>query len=120
MTMTDTPGTAQLPRPRAWRIAAQLPAPAAHGATIGELGLLRDVVEYDQGDVHVQLCPTPERSSWHDEICDGLQRLLTEHGYRRVDIELLLAPVTGTARVVDQATTLGTALLPGLSWLRRR
>ncbi|WP_162602254.1 hypothetical protein [Nocardioides daejeonensis] len=122
MTMTDLPGTLPVPRPRAWRIAAQLPAPAARGATIGELGLLLDVVEYDQGDVHVQLSPAPARSAWHEEICDGLQRLLAEHGYRRVDVELLLAPMTGPARdAVNQArNTLGTALRPGLSWLRRR
>src|SRR5690606_32291304 len=80
---------------RAWRISAQLPAPAARGATIGELGLSLDVVEYDQGDVPVQLSPAPARSAWHEEVCDGLQRLLAEHGYRRVDGALLSAAVPG-------------------------
>ena len=118
MTMTEI----HTARPRAWRIAAQMPAPAARGATIGELGLLQDVVEYDQGDVHVQLLPTPDRASWHEEVCDGLQSLLAEHGYRRVDVELLLAPVVDPARgAVRQArSTMGTALRPALAWLRRR
>ncbi len=78
-----------LPAPRAWGIASRVPVPGRSGATLADLGILRDVVEYDQGDVHVQITATADPRITDDAIRERLVRALTEEGFRRVDVEHL-------------------------------
>ncbi len=77
------------PKPRAWAIAARVPAPGCSGATLADLGILRDVVEYDQGDVHVQILTALTPRVTEDAIREHLVQALTEEGFRRVDVEAL-------------------------------
>src|SRR3954447_16489457 len=71
---------------RAWGIAARVRAPHHPHHTIADLGILRDVVQYDQGDVHVQICSEGQRERSVEVIRDCLVRALTEEGFRHVDV----------------------------------
>lgn len=92
MTMMTTPAAFAAPTaspPRAWRIAARIPVPGRRGRTLADLGILRDVVEYDQGDVHVQVAAPDDPRITEDVVREHLVRALTEEGFRRVDVEHL-------------------------------
>lgn len=78
-----------LPRPRAWGIAARVAAPGRRGVTLADLGILHDVIEYDQGDVHVQILTAADPRITADAVTERLVRALTEEGFRRVDVEHL-------------------------------
>lgn len=86
---TRPEGSSTAPPLRAWAIAARIPDPDHPRTTIAEHGILYDVVEYDQGDVHVQIAPESLRARSVEVLRDLLIRTLCEEGYRRVDVELL-------------------------------
>lgn len=77
------------PPPHAWEIAARIPDPMRPHATIGENGILYDVVAYDQGDVHVQISLDDVPPRVVDTLRERLIQALCEEGFRRVDVECL-------------------------------
>lgn len=93
---TEPLSPAQVPSPaqaaRAWTVAAGVPDPELRDVTIADLGVLRDVTEYDQGAVHVRVTPTWPGADTMDAVRDELVTALSEAGYRRVDVEFVLAP----------------------------
>src|SRR3546814_17928627 len=61
--LVSAPSVAPALRPttapsRAWRVVRAVPDPELPALTIQDLGILRDVVEHDQGSVHVPITPT--------------------------------------------------------------
>ena len=81
-----------IPESSAWKIAADVRDPEHSGATIGDLGMLRDVSEDDQGRVHVQITPPEGEATSMDRISARLVEALTAAGYQHVDVEFVLAP----------------------------
>ena len=90
-------------RPAAWDIAAAVPDPELPVVTIGDLGILRDVTEDDQGRVHVTITPTYSGCPAMEAISDDLVDALTSAGYQRVDVEYVLAPAWTTDWMTDAA-----------------
>ncbi|WP_276310143.1 1,2-phenylacetyl-CoA epoxidase subunit PaaD [Nocardioides speluncae] len=73
--------------------------------TIGELGILRDVVEDDRGRVHVQITPTYSGCPAMETIREELVEALTRAGYWHVDVEFVLAPAWTTDWMTAEART---------------
>jgi ring-1,2-phenylacetyl-CoA epoxidase subunit PaaD len=90
-------------RSRAWDIAAQVLDPELPVVTIEDLGILRDVTEDDQGRVHVTITPTYSACPAMETIRQDLVDTLTLAGYRRVDVEFVLAPAWTTDDMTDAA-----------------
>jgi ring-1,2-phenylacetyl-CoA epoxidase subunit PaaD len=87
----------------AWKIAADVPDPELPVVTIGDLGILRDVTEDDQGRVHVQITPTYSGCPAMETIRADLIETLTAAGYLHVDVEFVLAPAWTTEWMTDEA-----------------
>jgi ring-1,2-phenylacetyl-CoA epoxidase subunit PaaD len=87
----------------AWQIAAALPDPELPVVTIGDLGILRDVTEDDQGRVHVQITPTYSGCPAMETIRTDLVEALTGAGYQHVDVEFVLAPAWTTDWMGEEA-----------------
>ena len=87
----------------AWKIAADIPDPELPVVTIGDLGILRDVTEDDQGRVHVQITPTYSGCPAMETISGDLVEPLTAAGYQRVDVEFVLAPAWTTDWMTEEA-----------------
>lgn len=87
----------------AWKIAADVPDPELPVVTIADLGILRDVTEDDQGRVHVQITPTYSGCPAMETIRTDLIEILTAAGYRRVDVEFVLAPAWTTDWMSEEA-----------------
>ena len=87
----------------AWKIAADLPDPELPVVTIGDLGILRDVTEDDQGRVHVQITPTYSGCPAMETISTDLVDALTTAGYQHVDVEFVLAPAWTTDWMTEEA-----------------
>ena len=104
LTSGDHPRTR---RCRAWGLAARVADPELPVVTIEELGILRDVIEDDQGRVHVQITPTYSGCPAMDTIRADLVDSLTLAGYRHVAVEVVLAP----AWTSDWITPAGRAKL---------
>ena len=75
-----------IPESSAWKIAADVRDPEHSAATIGDLGMLRDVSEDDQGRVHVQITPPEGEATSMDRISARLVEALTAAGYQHVDV----------------------------------
>lgn len=80
----------------AWQIAAGVLDPELPVVTIADLGILRNVTEDDQGRVHVQITPTYSGCPAMESIKTDLVDALTSAGYRRVNVEFVLAPAWTT------------------------
>jgi ring-1,2-phenylacetyl-CoA epoxidase subunit PaaD len=93
----------------AWKIAADVPDPELPVVTIGDLGILRDVTEDDQGRVHVQITPTYSGCPAMETIREDLVDVLTTAGYLHVDVEFVLAPAWTTDWMTDEARAKLTA-----------
>ncbi|GAA1095380.1 hypothetical protein GCM10009668_09280 [Nocardioides dubius] len=78
------------PPPRAWEIAARVRDPSRPQATIAENGILRDVLAYDQGDVHVQISLDQLPATAVEALRERLVQALCEEGFRRVDVECVV------------------------------
>ncbi|MDF1602717.1 1,2-phenylacetyl-CoA epoxidase subunit PaaD [Nocardioides sp. YIM 152315] len=87
----------------AWKIAADLPDPELPVVTIGDLGILRDVTEDDQGRVHVTITPTYSGCPAMETISADLVEALTSAGYQRVDVEYVLSPAWTTDWMTEEA-----------------
>jgi ring-1,2-phenylacetyl-CoA epoxidase subunit PaaD len=85
----------------AWDIAAQVLDPELPVVTIEDLGILRDVTEDDQGRVHVRITPTYSGCPAMETIRTDLVEQLSAAGYRRVDVEFVLAPAWTTDWMTD-------------------
>ncbi|MDN5895542.1 MAG: phenylacetate-CoA oxygenase subunit PaaJ [Nocardioides sp.] len=81
---------------RAWTIAAAVPDPELPVVTIEDLGILRDVVEYDQGHVHVRITPTYSGCPAMESIREDLVSALTEAGFLSVHVEFVMSPAWTT------------------------
>jgi ring-1,2-phenylacetyl-CoA epoxidase subunit PaaD len=90
-------------RPAAWKIAADVPDPELPVVTIGDLGILRDVTEDDQGRVHVTITPTYSGCPAMETISTDLVDALTAAGYQRVDVEYVLSPAWTTDWMTEEA-----------------
>jgi ring-1,2-phenylacetyl-CoA epoxidase subunit PaaD len=64
--------------------------------TIEDLGILRDVVVDDDGNVEVTVTPTYSGCPAMDVIRDDVTRTLAEHGYGEVRVRTVLAPAWTT------------------------
>ncbi len=87
---------------RAWALAATVEDPELPVVTIEDLGILRDVTEDDQGRVHVQITPTYSGCPAMESIREDLIEVLSRSGYRRVCVELVLAPAWTTDWMTDE------------------
>lgn len=92
-TMTDS---------RAWQVAASVPDPELPVLTIADLGILRDVTEYEGGRVHVQITPTYSGCPAMETIRTDLIDALGLAGYWHVDVEFVLAPAWTTDWMTDE------------------
>ena len=88
---------------RAWQVAATVLDPELPVVTVEDLGILRDVTEYEGARVHVQITPTYSGCPAMETIRTDLIEALTEAGYRRVCVEFVLSPAWTTDWLTDEA-----------------
>ena len=88
-------------------LAGQVADPEIPVLTIEDLGILRDVVVDDDGNVEVTVTPTYSGCPAVDVIRDEVTRALREHGYGEVRVRTVLAPAWTT----DWLSTEGRAKL---------
>jgi ring-1,2-phenylacetyl-CoA epoxidase subunit PaaD len=77
-------------------LAGQVADPEIPVLTIEDLGILRDVVVDDDGNVEVTVTPTYFGCPALDVIRDEVSRTLREHGYGEVRVRTVLAPAWTT------------------------
>lgn len=77
-------------------LAGQVADPEIPVLTIEDLGILRDVVVDDDGNVEVTVTPTYTGCPAMDVIRDEVTRTLREHGYGEVRVRTVLAPAWTT------------------------
>ncbi|HJW36549.1 MAG TPA: 1,2-phenylacetyl-CoA epoxidase subunit PaaD [Actinomycetes bacterium] len=77
-------------------LAGRVADPEIPVLTIEDLGILRDVVVDDDGNVEVTVTPTYSGCPAMDMIRDEVTRTLREHGYREVRVRTVLAPAWTT------------------------
>lgn len=77
-------------------LAGQVADPEIPVLTIEDLGILRDVVVDDDGNVEVTVTPTYFGCPAMDVIRDEVTRTLREHGYGEVRVRTVLAPAWTT------------------------
>lgn len=90
-------------RASAWEVAASVLDPELPVVTIEDLGILRDVIEDDQGRVHVQITPTYSGCPAMETIRHDLVEMLSDAGYRQVSVEFVLSPAWTTDWLTDEA-----------------
>jgi ring-1,2-phenylacetyl-CoA epoxidase subunit PaaD len=77
-------------------LAGRVPDPEIPVLTIEDLGILRDLVVDDDGNVEVTVTPTYTGCPAMDMIRDEVTRTLREHGYGEVRVRTVLAPAWTT------------------------
>jgi ring-1,2-phenylacetyl-CoA epoxidase subunit PaaD len=77
-------------------LAGRVADPEIPVLTIEDLGILRDVVVDDDGNVEVTVTPTYLGCPALDVIRDEVTRTLREHGYGEVRVRTVLAPAWTT------------------------
>ena len=77
-------------------LAGRVADPEIPVLTIEDLGILRDVVVDDDGNVEVTVTPTYIGCPALDVIRDEVTRTLREHGYGEVRVRTVLAPAWTT------------------------
>jgi ring-1,2-phenylacetyl-CoA epoxidase subunit PaaD len=77
-------------------LAGRVADPEIPVLTIEDLGILRDVVVDDDGNVEVTVTPTYTGCPAMDMIRDEVTRTLREHGYGEVRVRTVLAPAWTT------------------------
>jgi len=87
---------AVLTRERAWEAAAAVLDPEVPVLTIEDLGVLRSVDVADDGAVLVRITPTYSGCPAMDTIRADVARALTDAGFARVQVQLVLAPAWTT------------------------
>lgn len=81
---------------RAERIVADVADPELPVVTIGQLGILRDVVVDDDGTVAVTITPTYSGCPAMDAIRDDIRSTLRQAGFDRVDVHTSWSPAWTT------------------------
>lgn len=79
-----------------WNLAATVVDPEVPVVTIEDLGVLRHVKLTDDGGVVVELTPTYSGCPAIDAMRDDVVSVITEAGYARVRVEVVLAPAWTT------------------------
>jgi ring-1,2-phenylacetyl-CoA epoxidase subunit PaaD len=87
---------------RAWQAAASVLDPELPVVTIEDLGILRDVTEYEGARVHVQITPTYSGCPAMETIRTDLIDALSLAGYVHVDVEFVLSPAWTTDWITEQ------------------
>ena len=87
---------------RAWQVAATVRDPELPVVTIEDLGILRDVTEYEGGRVHVQITPTYSACPAMETIRADIIEALNQAGYWHVDVEFVLGPPWTTDWITDE------------------
>jgi ring-1,2-phenylacetyl-CoA epoxidase subunit PaaD len=87
---------------RAWQVAATVLDPELPVVTIEDLGILRDVTEYEGARVHVQITPTYSGCPAMETIRTDLIDALTMAGFVHVDVEFVLSPPWTTDWITDE------------------
>ena len=87
---------------RAWQVAATVVDPELPVVTIEDLGILRDVTEYEGARVHVQITPTYSACPAMETIRTDLIEALSLAGYVHVDVEFVLSPPWTTDWITDE------------------
>ena len=87
---------------RAWQVAATVLDPELPVVTIEDLGILRDVAEYEGARVHVQITPTYSGCPAMETIRTDLIDALCTAGYAHVDVEFVLSPPWTTDWITDE------------------
>ena len=87
---------------RAWQVAATVLDPELPVVTIEDLGILRDVTEYEGGRVHVQITPTYSACPAMETIRADIIEALNQAGYWHVDVEFVLGPPWTTDWITDE------------------
>ena len=90
---------------RAWQVAATVLDPELPVVTIEDLGILRDVTEYEGARVHVQITPTYSGCPAMETIRTDLIDALSLAGYVHVDVEFVLSPAWTTDWITDAGKT---------------
>jgi len=93
---TGAGSTTGLTRERAWEAAAAVLDPEVPVLTIEDLGVLRSVDVAEDGAVLVRITPTYSGCPAMDTIRADVARALTDAGFARVEVELVLAPAWTT------------------------
>ncbi|HKE69192.1 MAG TPA: 1,2-phenylacetyl-CoA epoxidase subunit PaaD [Nocardioidaceae bacterium] len=82
-------------------LVADVPDPEIPVLTIDDLGILRDVRSIADGAIEVDITPTYSGCPAMDAIRDDITRRLTDAGYERVRVRLVLAPAWTTDWISD-------------------
>jgi len=82
-------------------LVADVPDPEIPVLTIDDLGILRDVRSVADGAIEVDITPTYSGCPAMDAIRDDITRRLTDAGYERVRVRLVLAPAWTTDWISD-------------------
>lgn len=85
------------------RIISEIPDPEIPVITIDELGILRDVQLEADGSITVKITPTYSGCPAMMAIETDIKSSLKEHGYDRVNVELVFSPVWTTDWIPDAA-----------------
>jgi ring-1,2-phenylacetyl-CoA epoxidase subunit PaaD len=82
-------------------LVADVPDPEIPILTIDDLGILRDVRSAADGAIEVDITPTYSGCPAMDAIRDDITQRLTDAGYERVRVRLVLAPAWTTDWISD-------------------
>ncbi len=86
-----------------WAILEQVVDPEIPVLTIGDMGILRDVIVADDGAVRVVVTPTYSGCPAMDLIEDEIVAALAAAGIERVTVEMVFSPPWTTEWMSDQA-----------------
>ncbi len=95
-TSYPAPVSGQSRQGSAWRAAAAVLDPEVPVLTIEDLGVLRDVVVGDAGQVDVTITPTYSGCPAMDAIRDDVTTALQDEGFDDVTVRLVLSPAWTT------------------------
>jgi ring-1,2-phenylacetyl-CoA epoxidase subunit PaaD len=81
---------------------SELPDPEIPVLTLGDLGIVRDVEETDDGHVVVTLTPTYSGCPAIDPIREDVESAVRADGYDDVEVKLALAPAWSTDWISEE------------------
>jgi ring-1,2-phenylacetyl-CoA epoxidase subunit PaaD len=86
---------------RAWAVAETVTDPELPVLTLADLGVLREVVAGQDGTVTVSITPTYSGCPALHAMRDDLVHALSDAGYQRVEVRVVLHPAWTTDRMSD-------------------
>ena len=84
-------------------LVAAVPDPEIPVLTLADLGILRDVEQFDDGHVRVTLTPTYSGCPAIDPIRDEVARVVAAAGHQDVEVRMVLAPAWTTDWITETA-----------------